>query len=195
MAAESHGRATRTAPKTFPSPFVDYYYCYCCCCCCCCLRWAAKGHNPSSSHPPSRVSSSLPFPWIRTILIGNNSRRMRLELFLVASLNSRSEVEDNGNESDERPKSKSVFGNGNDLVSGIVEGNGCVECGVVNWLLIEGCCLAFGFPCLDVLRDIVEMFGKYYYGKGKIGKWKRYLEFFRDINFGIESRVELEKGN
>lgn len=51
-------------------------------------------------------------------------------------------MEDNGNESDERPKSKSVFGNGNDLVSGIVEGNGCVECGIVNWLLIEG--LLFG---------------------------------------------------
>lgn len=42
----------------------------------------------------------------------------------------------------------------------------CVwKCGV-NWLLIEDCCLALGFPCLDVLRDVV--FGKYYYGRGRL---------------------------
>lgn len=90
---------------------------------------------------------------------------MRLEPFLVASLNSKGKwrMLEMGQT---RVQNRLYFssGNGNDLVSRIVEGNGYVECGVVvvNWLLIETCCSAFGFPCLDVLPEI---FGNYYYGK------------------------------
>ena len=63
-------------------------------------------------------------------------------------------------------------GNDNDLVSRMVEENGCVECGVVNWLLIEACCSAFGFPRLDVLPEI---FGNYY------GKMVEIFGMFRGI--------------
>lgn len=55
---------------------------------------------------------------------------MRLEPFLVASLNSRGKwrMLEMGQT---RVQDRLYFssGNGNDLVSRIVEGNGCVECG------------------------------------------------------------------
>lgn len=43
---------------------------------------------------------------------------------------------------------------------------------VVNWLLIEACCSAFGFPYLDVLPEI---FGNYY------GKMVEIFGMFRGI--------------
>ena len=69
---------------------------------------------------------------------------MRLEPFLVASLNSRGKwrMLEMGQT---RVQNRLYFssGNDNDLVSRMVEENGCVECGVVNWLLIEACCSVF----------------------------------------------------
>lgn len=66
--------------------------------------------------PPRVVLLPLPVAWICTILIGNNSRRMRLQLFLVASRGGM--ILEMG----QTRVQKSVyfsFGNGNDLVSGM----------------------------------------------------------------------------
>lgn len=122
----------------------------------CCLRWAAtKERNPS---PPRVVLLPLPVAWICTILIGNNSRRMRLQLFLVASRGGM--ILEMG----QTRVQKSVyfsFGNGNDLVSGMWSSEL-----VVNWGLLFGGRFSL-LGCSS--KDIVEIFGKYYYGKGKIG--------------------------
>lgn len=155
MAAESHGRATRTAPKTFPSSIVDYYYW---CCCCSQLLSPLSGHERTQPFAPRVVLLPLLVAWICTILIGNNSRRMRLQLFLVASRGGM--ILEMG----QTRVQKSVyfsFGNGNDLVSGMWSSEL-----VVNWGLLFGGRFSL-LGCSS--RDIVEIFGKYYYGKGKIG--------------------------
>lgn len=139
MAAESHGRATRTAPKTFPSSIVDYYYW---CCCCSQLLSPLSGHErtlrpPSCPSPSPRCMDLHDFNWEQFEANAPST---------VSCCFSRRN--DTGNGSDTRPEIGVFLGLGTVTIW-------LVECGVVNWLLIEGCCSAVGFPCSDVLPEIL----------------------------------------